>query len=241
MYVPLFRAGRFDDPSTVEWSRFGLADLSCALHRRVQYEAALQSFVLLKNTPPLSSLPSAAAVLPLKTGTKIAVVGPQAIAREGLLEDYAADQQCFGGGYDCITTIAEAVTAANVGGVTTVAKGVDVNSGDSSGIAAAVAAAAAAEVVVLVLGNDRTQEHETLDRTDTALPGLQEPFAMQIFALGKPVVMVLTNGGALAIDDLMSQPAAIVEAFNPGVGGAVPLAHSLFGFQNRWGKLPITM
>jgi hypothetical protein len=32
-------------------------------------------------------------VLPLKAGTKIAVVGPQAIAREGLLEDYAADQQ----------------------------------------------------------------------------------------------------------------------------------------------------
>ncbi len=72
-----------------------------------------------------------------------------------------------------------------------------------------------------MLGNDRTQEHETLDRTDTALPGLQEPFAMQVFALGKPVVMVLTNGGALAIDNLMSQPNAIVEAFNPGVGGAV--------------------
>ena len=32
-------------------------------------------------------------MLPLKLGTKIAVVGPQAIAREGLLEDYAADQQ----------------------------------------------------------------------------------------------------------------------------------------------------
>lgn len=31
--------------------------------------------------------------------------------------------QCFGGGYDCITTIAEAIAAANVGGQTTVAKG----------------------------------------------------------------------------------------------------------------------
>ena len=119
--------------------------------------------------------------------------------------------------------------------------GVDVNSQDSSGIPAALAAAAAADVIILVLGNDRTQEHETLDRTDTALPGLQEPFAMQVFALNKPVVMVLTNGGALAIDNLMTQPCAIVEAFNPGVGGAVPLAHALFGLENRWGKLPITM
>ena len=58
-----------------------------------RYEAALQSFVLLKNAPPPSALSSAAPVLPLKLGTKIAVVGPQAIAREGLLEDYAADQQ----------------------------------------------------------------------------------------------------------------------------------------------------
>ena len=117
----------------------------------------------------------------------------------------------------------------------------DVNSSDSSGIPAALAAAAAADFIILVLGNDRTQEHETLDRTDTALPGLQEPFAMQVFALGKPVVMVLTNGGALAIDNIIAQPEAIVEAFNPGVGGALPLAHSLFGAQNRWGKLPITM
>ena len=115
------------------------------------------------------------------------------------------------------------------------------NSSDRSAIPAAIAAAAAADVIVMVLGNDRTQEHETLDRTDTALPGLQEPFAMQILALGKPVVMVLTNGGALAIDNLIAQPDAIVEAFNPGVGGAVPLAHSLFGAQNRWGKMPITM
>ncbi len=115
------------------------------------------------------------------------------------------------------------------------------NSGDGSDIPAALAAAAAADIIVLVLGNDRTQEHETLDRVDTALPGLQEPFALNVLALNKPVVMVLTNGGALAIDNLVALPAAIVEAFNPGVGGAVPLAHSLFGLQNRWGKMPVTM
>jgi len=141
-----------------------------------------------------------------------AAAGPQAIAREGLLEDYAADQQCFGGGYDCIMTIGEAVTDVNVGGQTTVVKGVDINSQDSTGIPAALAAAAAADVIILVLGNDRTQEHETLDRTDTALPGLQEPFALQVFASfpHKPIVMVLTNGGALAIDNLMVGPSAIV-------------------------------
>ncbi len=59
-----------------------------------RYEAALQSFVLLKNGPPPStSSKESVPVLPLKIGSKIAVLGPQAVAREGLLEDYAADQQ----------------------------------------------------------------------------------------------------------------------------------------------------
>jgi beta-glucosidase-like glycosyl hydrolase len=66
-------------------------------HAPRRYEAALQSFVLLKNGPPPStssaSVKESVPLLPLKIGSKIAVLGPQAVAREGLLEDYAADQQ----------------------------------------------------------------------------------------------------------------------------------------------------
>ena len=80
-----------------------------------------------------------------------------------------------------------------------------------------------------------------MDRVDTALPGQQEPFAKAVLALGKPVVLVLCNGGALAIDALMTGPVAIVEAFNPAVMGPRALAASLFGRENRWGKLPVTM
>jgi beta-D-xylosidase 4 len=97
-----------------------------------------------------------------------------------------------------------------------------------------------ADVIVLALGIDKTIEHEGQDRTDTALPGLQEPFAQMVLALGKPVVLVLTNGGALAIDNLIDRPNAIVEAFNPCFG-AYGLAHALFGFTNKWGKMPYTM
>lgn len=143
--------------------------------------------------------------------------------------------------YDCIPTIAEAVAAVNRGGRTTSAKGVDVDSKDASGIAAALALARAADVVVLVLGIDKTIEHEGVDRTDTALPGLQEAFAQQVFAANKRVVLVLVNGGPLAIDNLVASAAAIVEAFNPAVMGPVALADTLFGRANRWGKLPYTM
>jgi len=90
-------------------------------------------------------------------------------------------------------------------------------------------------------------EHEGQDRTDTALPGIQEAFALKVLALNKPTVLVLTSGGALAIDNLMpkalsrSAPYAIVNAFNPGTVGSLALGRSLFGLENRWGKLPITL
>merc|ERR1711870_141120 len=65
---------------------------------------------------------------------------------------------------------------------------------------------------------------------------------------------IITNGGALAIDNLMNRPSsiplppgasapgyAIVEAFNPSVLGGKAVGAALFGHENRWGKLPITM
>jgi len=97
--------------------------------------------------------------LPLAAGSSIAVVGPMGVTTD-LMSDYAGGTGkagCWPSSDDsCVRTIAQAIAEANVGGVTTVAKGVDVNSNDTSAIAAAVAYAKAADVVVLVLGNDRT-------------------------------------------------------------------------------------
>eukprot|EP00443_Scrippsiella_acuminata_P015208 CAMPEP_0115234328 /NCGR_PEP_ID=MMETSP0270-20121206/34737_1 /TAXON_ID=71861 /ORGANISM="Scrippsiella trochoidea, Strain CCMP3099" /LENGTH=774 /DNA_ID=CAMNT_0002649073 /DNA_START=30 /DNA_END=2354 /DNA_ORIENTATION=+ len=231
-----FQLGRFDDPAATAWERFRLEDVNSTHHQQIAYEAALQSLVLLKNEND---------ALPLAKGKRIAVLGPQAIARQGLLSDYAADQICFSGDDHCIGTIAEAITAANIGGTTLVEQGVDMNSNRTGGMQQALAAAGSADVVVMALGNDKSIEHEGLDRADTALPGLQELFAEKVLALGKPTVLVLTNGGALAIDGIMHRgskaPYAIVEAFNPAVVGGRAIAASIFGFENRWGKLPVTM
>merc|ERR1711959_658798 len=91
-----------------------------------------------------------------------------------------------------------------------------------------------------VLGNDRTQEHEGIDRPDISLPGMQEPFAKQVLALGKPTLLILSNGGAVAIDNLVEPSGAIIEAFNPA-HMAPALAALIFGRENRWGKLPATI
>ena len=64
----------------------------------------------------------------------------------------------------------------------------------------------------------------------------QEHFAKLVLQLGTPTVLVLTNGGPLAIDDIIDDADAIVEAFNPGFG-AKQLAEALFGLTNCWVSL----
>ena len=53
--------------------------------------------------------------------------------------------------------------------------------------------------------------------------------------------MVLINGGAVAIDPVVPAATAIVEAFYPSVRGAEALTLALFGAENRFGKLPVTL
>lgn len=233
-----FDLGRFDPPESSDYANYGLEHVNSSLHQQISYEAALQGLVLLQND---------GGALPLKQGVKVALLGPQGEAQDQLLSDYAADEQCFGGDYHCIITIKDALVSTNVGGQVVVAKGVEVADNSTAGIAEALEAAKASDVVVLAMGNGRAIEHEGQDRTDTKLPGIQEDFILQVLALNKPTVLVLTNGGAVAIDRLMERaqgqtaPYAIIEAFNPAVIGAKALAASLFGLENRWGKLPVTM
>ena len=64
---------------------------------------------------------------------------------------------------------------------------------------------------VRCVGIGNQQEHEGIDRHDTLLPGLQESFAQQVLALGKPTTVVLINGGIVSIDSLVDKAHAIVE------------------------------
>ena len=83
-YRTLFRAGLFDPPAQVPWTSIGLSSYGSEQHRRLAYELALQSMVLLENHP-LSGVGELtgtefeppAMMLPLRSGLKLAVLGPQ--------------------------------------------------------------------------------------------------------------------------------------------------------------------
>ena len=67
------------------------------------------------------------------------------------------------------------------------------------------------------------------DRTDIGLPRPQQALLEQVCALGKPVVLVLLNGSALAVDWADAHVPAIVEAWYPGEEGGAAIADVLFG------------
>lgn len=117
-------------------------------------------------------------------------------------------------------------------------------------IAEAVKAARQADVVVAVVGLSPDVEGEALsiavpgfdggDRTDIALPAPQRRLLEALAATGKPLVVVLTAGGAVELDWAKTHADAILAAWYPGQSGGVALAETLAGRNNPAGRLPVT-
>src|SRR5258705_7498326 len=78
------------------------------------------------------------------------------------------------------------------------------------------------------------------DRTDIALAGDQDEVIKEVQALGKPVVVVLLGGSALAVNWANEHVPAILDAWYPGEEGGSAIADVLFGDYNPGGRLPVT-
>ena len=114
----------------------------------------------------------------------------------------------------------------------------------------AVKAARESEVSVLVLGISARLEGEEMnvplegfrggDRTDISLPKSQDTLLKAVMATGKPVVVVLLSGSALAVNWANDNVPAILAAWYPGGEGGTAIADVLFGDYNPAGRLPVT-
>src|SRR3546814_2516501 len=96
------------------------------------------------------------------------------------------------------------------GGALTVTDGSGVDEPLPGGIDAAVAAATAADVVVLAIGESTNMSGEAQSRTSITVPDAQQALAEAVAATGKPVVVLLKNGRALALEGAVRDAAAIV-------------------------------
>ena len=114
----------------------------------------------------------------------------------------------------------------------------------------AIQAAKGADVVVAVLGITSELEGEEMpvseegfkggDRTSIDLPKPEEDLLEAVAAVGKPVVLVLTNGSALAVNWANKHVNAILESWYPGEEGGTAIAQTLSGANNPAGRLPVT-
>ncbi|MDG2431229.1 glycoside hydrolase family 3 C-terminal domain-containing protein, partial [Flavobacterium sp.] len=116
--------------------------------------------------------------------------------------------------------------------------------------AEAIALAKESDVVVLCMGLSPMLEGEEMkvkvdgfsggDRLDIKLPSSQTNLMKKIKELGKPMVLVMLNGSAVAINWENDNIPAILEAWYPGQAGGTAIADILFGDYNPSGRLPLT-
>jgi beta-glucosidase len=118
-------------------------------------------------------------------------------------------------------------------------------------LAEAVQAAASADAVVAFVGLSPDIEGEELqilvpgfdhgDRTDLALPAAQENLLQALKSAGKPLVVVVLSGSAVALNWAATHADAVLQAWYPGEAGGTAIAETLLGHNNPSGRLPVTV
>jgi beta-glucosidase len=114
----------------------------------------------------------------------------------------------------------------------------------------ALTAAQKSDVVVAVVGITSKLEGEEMkvdfpgfrggDRTSLNLPEEENALLGALKASGKPLVVVLMNGSALAVNWANDHAEAILDAWYAGEEGGAAIAQTLAGTNNPAGRLPVT-
>mmetsp|Transcript_5670 Transcript_5670/g.10409 ORF Transcript_5670/g.10409 Transcript_5670/m.10409 type:complete len:531 (-) Transcript_5670:280-1872(-) len=245
-----FDLGLFDPVHNQKYFNLGEKDIGTDKSQHLNLDAALKSLVLLAN-PGYNSTSS---VLPLQ-GRNPAIIGPHYNATKDLIQ-VDTGRVCPSGTFDCVTSSLQAIQHI-LGPTSNINYEQGCNVTDTNltdqGLKMSLAAADGADSIILALGivscggknprNDFT-ECEGHDRVRIDLPGAQKQLARAVLKLGKPTVIVLLNAGGVDFDLGLAEQdnkPAVIEAFYPGQMGGIAIAQSLYGLQNRWGKMPYTI
>ncbi|XP_046325808.1 beta-D-xylosidase 1-like [Haliotis rufescens] len=205
---PLFytrmRLGEFDPPETNPYTKLNMSVIESEAHRALAVEAAMKSYVLLKNANNF---------LPLtKKYNSIGVVGPIANDKINIFGDYAPDSD-------------PRFTMTALDGIKQLSSNVQYGAGcsntsctnyNSSSVQEAVSGK---DLVFICLGTGQEIESEARDRPDIELPSGQAELLLDSlkFSANTPIVLLLFNAGPLNITmaDANPQVAAILECFFP--------------------------
>ncbi|MGN8026240.1 glycoside hydrolase family 3 C-terminal domain-containing protein [Microbacterium sp. 22242] len=208
-------------------------------HHALAREVAGRAIVLLKNDPVRSAEGEARGpLLPLARDARIAVLG-----------EFARTPRYQGAGSSQINptrldTALDAIRA--VAGDVPFAAGFDITPEGVSDAETdslrdeAVAAARDADIVLLFLGVPSQEESEGYDREHIDLPSAQLALVDAVLEVNPNVVVVLSNGGVVALPFARKVP-ALLEAWLLGQAGGSATADVLFGDVNPSGRLAETI
>lgn len=230
-----FKLGMFDPAEQVPFNSIEMSVVDCVEHRRLAYEAALKSIVLLKNDRQ---------VLPISPNTaSILVTGPNAAALNPLLGNYY-------GFNDHMVTALEGITAALPEGMgMEYHPGTQLTDNGTTPHNWSIGMSAAAELTIACMGLSpylEGEEGEALlaanggDRPEIELPAAQVNFLRSLNQAGARIILVLFGGGPIALGEVEQMVEAVLHVWYPGEEGGHAIADVLFGRANPSGKLPVT-
>ena len=201
------------------YQTLGPEDVDNAESRALSLRAAQEGIVLLQNNAvqeedegeEAGTGGGGAPLLPLKKGLKLAFIGPHANSTQSLLSNYHGSNKVVNSHSPLLAAQAAGLSVTHAMGCNICDFPVGGNPGfpnmpcpdgkakDKSMFPAAVAAAKAADVAVVFMGSDQTTEAENYDRREIALSGVQEELLAAVVAANPRTVLVLINGGPLAV------------------------------------------
>ena len=223
--VAKYNLGLFEDPY-----RYGGADrFYNSIYKEEDLEfsraVARESMVLLKNKNE---------ALPLKGTERIALIGPYISCGEAMLGSWIAF-----GEEDRAVTIEQGFKNRFPGKVTAV-KGCDPYQHLNGGVAEAVRAARNADVAVLTLGLSGNVSGESGSLTTVEIPDVQKELLAAVEATGKPVVVLLVTGRAMALESIENLTDAILVVWHPGTMGGMAVADLVSGDFSPSGHLAMS-
>jgi beta-glucosidase len=230
-----FKLGMFDPPEEVPFTSIPMDVVACPEHRKLAYQTAAESVVLLKNK---------GGILPIKPDTKkIFLTGPTATSLEVLLGNY------YGFNND-MSTLLEGITGRLPEGM-----GMEYHPGfllkhpNAVKRTWAPGMAQTADLTIACVGSSpmmEGEEGESLltplngDRDQIALPKNQVDHIKELAIHGARIVLVVTGGSPIALGEVEEMVDAIIFVWYPGMEGGKAVADVLFGDVSPAGKLPIT-
>lgn len=243
LFTTRMKLGLFDGKELVTYNAISYDEVDSKEMRALNLLAAERSMVLLKNEGQL---------LPLnKSDYKtVGIIGPNANNRKALVGNYEGTASRY-------VTVSEGIQDYLGDDVRVlVSEGCHLYKEKVSGlgqdndrISEVKGICDASDIIFVCLGldaglegeeGDESNQFASGDKLNLELPGLQETVLRTAFDSGKPVVLILLSGSALAINFAQEHIPAILFAGYPGAQGGKAVARILFGDANPEGKLPIT-